>query len=134
MNKKIFLGSLFGAAAYLIQGWLVWSSPYKDLASQYFNPASAKQEDMGLMMAGSLIIGFLYTYILSNWKGIITFKTGAFTGAVIFLLTGLAYDVFTYATTTLFNSIAFLWVSAAASIVAGVSVGGVVGWWLGRKI
>lgn len=133
MNKKIFIAGLLGSVAYLIQGWLVWNSPYKSLASQYFNPDTAKQEDMILMIIGGLTIGFLYAYILSNWKGNINVKTGALAGAVIFLLSGLAFDLFTYASTTLYNGIAFLWVSAIASIVAGAIVGGVVGWWLGRK-
>lgn len=54
MDKKFLNGGLLGATAYLIQGVMLWNSPYKDLVSQYFNPASAKQEDMLLMTAGSL--------------------------------------------------------------------------------
>ncbi len=133
MNRKFFIGGLLGSVAYLIQGSIVWNSPYKNLASQYLNPASAKQEDMVLMIVGSLVIGFLYAYIFSNWKGNMNIKTGAFVGAMIFLLTGLAFDLFTYASTNLYNSITFVWISAAASIVAGAIVGSTLGWWLGEN-
>ncbi|MBS1551147.1 MAG: hypothetical protein JST15_03640 [Bacteroidetes bacterium] len=135
MTLKLLIGALLGALAYLIQGIAIGFLFLNHAYETYSNPGQTKglEVDLGLIVVSGLLISSLFVFVFSNWKEGINWKKGVFAGAIIFLLAGSAFDVATYASTNLYNSSLIVFFSAIGSIIGGAVVGGVIGWWLGRK-
>lgn len=135
MNTKFFIAGIFGAIAYLIQGIALGFLFLNDAYAKFTNAGLSKglDADLRLIVIASLLISFLFVYVFSNWRNGINGKKGAIAGASIFILAGGAFDTATFASTNLYNSGLIILYSAVGSLIAGAVVGGVIGWWLGRK-
>lgn len=133
--SKHLIAVLLGALAYLIQGIAIGFLFLNHAYEKYSNPGLSKglEVDLRLIVVASLLISSLFVFVFSNWKEDINWKKGVFAGAIIFLLAGSAFDVATYASTNLYNSSLIVFFSAIGSLIGGAAVGGVIGWWLGKK-
>lgn len=136
MNVKVVVAAVIGGLASFLLGWLIWGTLLMDTMSQYQNASCMKPEsemNMGLLIAANLLWGFLYAYIFNNWRGELNFKSGLLPGAIISVLIGLAFDLYTITFTTMSNSYTPVGINLVANAVVGALIGGVVTWWLGRK-
>lgn len=136
MNAKVIVAAVIGGVASFLLGWLIWGTLLMDTMAQYQNASCMKPEsemNMGLLVVANLLWGFLYAYIFSNWKGEPNFKSGLVPGALMSVIIGLSFDLYTITFTTMSNSYTPIGINLVANAVVGALIGGVVTWWLGRK-
>lgn len=135
-SKKFMLGGLLGSVVNFFLGWLVWGMLLMGFIQKHSNPSASvifrSDEKMvwWAMIAGNLAAGFLVCYILTK-ANIKTAGGGAFTGAVVGMLSALAVDCMMYAQMMIYGLPALVVDIAAATVVTGI-VAAVVGWFLGR--
>jgi hypothetical protein len=135
MNTKMIVAGLLGGVAFFLLGWLIWGMLLMDIMAQYSNTACQKPEaemNMVYMVVANLLWGYVFAYILSNWNGAKTFSSGAVPGAIISIVIGVAFDLYTLALTTMMTSTTPIFYNIVANAVVGALVGGLVMWWLGR--
>lgn len=136
MNTKVITAGVIGGLVSFFLGWVIWGMLLMDTMTQYQNASCMKPEsemNMGLLIVANLIWGFLYAYIFSNWKSELSFKSGLVPGAVMSVMIGLAFDLYTITFTTMSNSYTPIGINFVANAVVGAIIGGAVTWWLGRK-
>ena len=136
MNTKVLIGGIIGGIAFFLLGWLIWGILLMDTMSQYSNASCMKPEaemNMAYMVIANLLWGWIFAYILSNWKGEMSPKTGAVVGVVISVIIGIAMDLYSLAMTTMMTSTTPMIYNIAANALVGGIVGAVVGWWVARK-
>lgn len=136
MNAKVIIAAVIGGVASFLLGWLIWGMLLMDIMAQYQNASCMKPEsemNMGLLIVANLLWGFLYAYIFSNWKGELSFKAGLVPGALMSVLIGLSFDLYTITFTTMSNSYTPIGINFVANAVVGAIIGGVVTWWLSRE-
>ena len=136
MNTKMLVAGLMGGVGFFLLGWLLYGMLLMDTMSQYSNAACMRaEEDMSfpLLVVGNLIQGFLVAYIFSQWASISTFATGLQRGALIGFLLSLAMNCIWYATSTVMTEFTGAIIDVVVVTVMWGIVGGIVGWWLGRK-
>ncbi len=136
-TNKILLAGLIGGAATFLLGWLVWGVALAGFMKDNAGSATGVMKPDGEMVWWALILGniaggMLLALIFGRWGSISTFATGAKAGAVIGLLMALYYDLVMLGTTNLMTLNGAL-VDVLANVVVMGIVGGVVGWFLGRK-
>jgi len=136
-TNKILLAGLIGGAASFLLGWLVWGVLLMDFMKSNAGSATGVMRAENEMIWWALILGniaggLLLALIYGRWGSISTFLTGAKAGAVIGLLLGISYDMMWYATSNVMTLNGAL-VDILANVVVTGLVGGVVGWFLGRK-
>jgi hypothetical protein len=136
MNTKTIIAGVIGGIAFFLLGWLIWGMLLVDTMDQYSNTACMKPDEemnMAYIAVASLVWGFLYAYIFSNWTGFKTFTSGLLPGALINMMVGLAWDLSLLSMTTMITNTTVVGIDIAANGVMGAIVGGVVCWWLGRS-
>jgi len=136
-TNKILLAGLIGGAVSFLLGWLVWGVVLADFMKSNGGGATgvAKPESDYIwwaMIVANLAGGLLLALIYGRWGQISTFVTGAKAGAVIGLLMSASYDMLWFGMSNIMNLNATL-VDILASTVVTALIGGVVGWFLGRK-
>ncbi len=136
MNTKMLVAGLMGGVGFFLLGWLLYGILLMDTMASYSNSACMRADgDMNfpLLVVGNLIQGFLVAYIFSQWASISTFATGLQRGALIGFLLSMALNCIWYATSTVMTEFTGAFIDVAVSTVMWGLVGGIVGWWLGRK-
>ena len=135
MNSKFWVAGLLGAVASNLLGWLI----YGNLLTNMMNEATMagvnkpmEEFNWPFLILSNLASGYFTAYIFSKWANITSFSAGLTAGATIGLFMGLIYDFVFYATTNIMTMQGYL-LDIVATIVISAIVGGVVGWWLGRK-
>jgi len=136
-TNKILLAGLIGGAASFLLGWLVWGVVLADFMKSNSGSATGVMKAESEMVWWALIVGnlaggLLLALIFGRWGSISTFLTGAKAGAVIGLLIAISVDMTMLATSNIMTLNGALVDILANAVVAGI-VGGVVGWFLGRK-
>ncbi len=136
-TNKILLAGLIGGVASFLLGWLVWGVVLMGFMKENAGSATGVMRADNEMIWWALILGnlaggLLLAMIYGRWGSISTFVTGAKAGAVIGLLIGISYDMIMYATSNIMTMNGALVDIVANAVVTGL-VGGVVGWFLGRK-
>lgn len=136
MNTKMLVAGLLGGVGFFLLGWLLYGILLLDTMASYSNSACMRSDDdmsIPLLLVGNLIQGFLIAYIYSQWASISTFATGLQRGALIGFLLSMALNCIWYATSTVMTEFTGVIIDVAVSTVIWGLVGGIVGWWLGRK-
>lgn len=136
MNTKMLVAGLLGGVGFFLLGWLLYGILLMDTMASYSNSACMRSDDdmsIPLLLVGNLIQGFLIAYIYSQWASISTFATGLQRGALIGFLLSMALNCIWYATSTVMTEFTGVIIDVAVSTVIWGLVGGIVGWWLGRK-
>jgi len=131
----MIVAGVLGGVAFFLLGWLIWGIVLMDMMSQYSNASCMKPEaemNMMYMVIANLIWGFAFAYIFSNWSGAKSFSSGLVPGAIISVLIGVSFDLYSLAMTTMMTSTTPVFINIAANIVVGGIVGGLICWWLGR--
>ena len=132
----MLVAGLMGGVAFFLLGWLLYGMLLMDTLAQYSNPACMRADaDMNipLLVVGSLVLGLLVAYIFSQWASISTFATGLQRGALIGFLFTLGMNCNWYTTMTVTTEITGAIIDVVVATVMWGLVGGIVGWWLGRK-
>lgn len=136
MNTKMLVAGLIGGVAFFLLGWLLYGILLMDTMSSYSNAACMRAEgdyNMPLLILGNLVWGFFVAYVFSHWASISTFATGAQRGALLGFMLSLAMNCMWYAMSTCMTSFTGSIIDIVVSTVMWAIVGGIVGWWLGRK-
>ena len=133
MNGKTLLAALGGGLVNFGLGGLF----YMVLLASYFaenNGAAAVKDtpDMLYIILGCLSYGLLIAVIFDKWAGIKTIATGAQAGALIGLLTGLAFNFWKLGDSHFFNSLTPAMVDTMVITIMAAGTGAVVGWILGK--
>ena len=131
----MIVAGLIGGIVFFLLGWLVWGILLMDMMSGYSNAACMKPEaemNMAFLIIANLLWGSAFAYILSNWSGQINFSKGATAGAIISIIIGVAYDLYSLAMTTMMTSTTPVLINIGANLVVGGIAGGIIGWYLGR--
>ena len=129
--KKLLTGTVVGAVVGLIAGYLLFGMALSSFMAE--NASATKEPDMLWLIFGHLAYAALLTYIFLQWAGIKTAATGAKAGAIIALLSGLAFNWIWHGTSDLFpgGCVATL-IDAAGGAVVWAIGGAAIGWVLGR--
>ncbi len=136
MNTKMLVAGLMGGVAFFLLGWLLYGMLLQDTIANYQNGDYMRADadmNLPLLVFGSLITGILVAYIYSQWASISTFLTGLQRGALIGFLLSLGMNCVGYATSTLMTEFTGVIIEVVIATVMWGLVGGIVGWWLGRK-
>lgn len=134
MNAKVLVGGLIGGIVFFLLGWVLYGMLFKDA----MNACTTCQRPMESMMfpilgVGQLFFGLFVAYVLGKWSSVSTFGGGAMAGGVMGLLMSIGWTMTVYATSTMYTGTACIIYDILINIVMWTIVGGVVGWWLGRK-
>ena len=133
MNLKVLGAALGGGIAY----WLVGALFYLGLLADYFSNnhgegVMKEPVEMPLIIAGCLFYGLFLAVIYNKWAGIKTLGTGAKAGAIIGLLTALAFNSIKLGDSYFFTSMAPALVDTLVRTAMSLGAGAAVGWILGR--
>ena len=135
-TNKFLVGGIIGAIANFLLGWLVWGtllmSFFKDHTSEAGKAVMRADADViwWALIVANLVLGFLYSYILSK-AGARSAGSGAGIGAVVGLLMAAAFNLFNYAFMNMSDMTAMA-VDVLASMVVTAIVGAIIGWFNGR--
>ena len=133
MNNKLLIGGLIGGVASFLVGYLIFVLALDTTLNAHTMPGISREHpEFFHIFLGNLAFGFLLAYILtkSNTSG---FSNGAKMGFIIGLLTILGHNLISFGTTKVIADITGLLIDVIAVAVLFAIVGGIVGWWLGRK-
>lgn len=133
-TAKFVVAGLIGGVINFFLGWLVWGILLMDYFSSHTtNPQVARSSENMIfwaMIAGNLVFGFLYAYILYK-ANVRSPKSGAIFAGTISALIALGFDLMIYAQYDLFDLNIVVPDILASFVVAGV-VGAAIGWYYGR--
>lgn len=135
MNSKFLVAGLLGAVVSNLLGWLIYGTLLADMMTEVSMAGVQKpmaEFNWPFLILSNLASGYFIAYVFSKWADITSFIGGITAGATIGLFVSMIYDFVFYATTNMMTIKGYL-VDIVATIVITGLVGGVVGWWLGRK-
>jgi len=134
MNTKMLIGGIIAGVAFFFLGYLIYGILLTDMMATCTSCQRPMEElNMAFLVIGSLFMGILLSYILSKWAGVSTFMGGIMAGGTVGLLLGIAMDCMSYATTTMYNSVTCIIYDIVITSAIWAIMGGLIGWWQGRK-
>jgi hypothetical protein len=124
---KILRGTVFGAIAYFLIGWLVWGILLMNFLSGNMNQC-ANRPDNGMIwwaiIASNFVLALLLTLVL-NWAKAKSITDGLKYGALFGLLYTLSFSLSSWSMTTMYTNIGGLLTDTLASTVV-MAVAGMV--------
>jgi hypothetical protein len=124
---KILRGTVFGAIAYFLIGWLVWGILLMDFLSGNMNQC-ANRPDNGMIwwaiIASNFVLALLLTLVL-NWAKAKSITDGLKYGALFGLLYTLSFSLSSWSMTTMYTNMGGLLTDTLASTVV-MAVAGMV--------
>ena len=136
MSTKVLLGGLIAGIAFFVLGYLIFGMLLNSTMEAYMNAACARPMEeirMGYLIFGNLFMGLAVSYIYSRWIGPHSFASGAKPGAILGLLIALGMDLMFFGLSTMWTEQMGFVIDVIGSVVLWTIVGGLVGWWYGRK-
>jgi hypothetical protein len=125
---KILRGTVFGAIAYFLIGWLVWGILLMDFLSGNMNQC-ANRPDNGMIwwaiIASNFVLALLLTLVL-NWAKAKSITDGLKYGALFGLLYTLSFSLSSWSMTTMYTNIGALLTDTLASTVVMAVIGMVI--------
>jgi glycopeptide antibiotics resistance protein len=125
---KILRGTVFGAIAYFLIGWLVWGILLMDFLSGNMNQC-ANRPDNGMIwwaiIASNFVLTLLLTLVL-NWAKAKSITDGLKYGALFGLLYTLSFSLSSWSMTTMYTNIGALLTDTLASTVVMAVIGMVI--------
>ncbi|MDB5232889.1 MAG: hypothetical protein JWN76_3694 [Chitinophagaceae bacterium] len=130
-TKKFLTGALVGGIVFFFLGYLFYGVMLQDFMKQNAGTATNVDRDMSgfvwwALAAGNLAMGCLLSYVI-NKSNAASMQGGLKRGFIVFLLTGLSFDLMLYATTNI-ATLKGLSVDVATMAVIGAIAGAVTGW------
>lgn len=135
MNSKVLTAGLIGSVMCFFLGYLFYGNLVAGMISDASMPGFQRPMEefrWPFLILSNLACGFFVAYVFSRWATISTFAGGLQGGAMLGLFLGLIYNFAFHATTNMMTLQGHI-VDIITTIVITALVGGVVGWWLGRK-
>jgi hypothetical protein len=124
---KILRGTVFGAIAYFLIGWLVWGILLMNFLSGNMNQC-ANRPDNGMIwwaiIASNFVLALLLTLVL-NWAKAKSITDGLKYGALFGLLYTLSFSLSSWSMTTMYTNMGGLLTDTLASTVV-MAVAGMV--------
>ena len=136
MSTKVLLGGLIAGIAFFALGYLVFGLLLNSSMASYSNAACMRPMEeirMGYLFFGNLFMGLGFSYIYSRWTGVNSFGSGARAGAILGLLFALGMDLSMFGLGTMWTEQMGFVIDVIGSVVIWTIVGGLTGWWFGRK-
>ncbi len=135
MKPNFLLACLVGGIINFLGGFLIFGNLLAGYISTHTGPDAVLKEphDVLSIAWGCLAYGILIAVIYHRWAGIKTAKTGAEAGAIIGLISGLAYTFWEHAGTFSFDGYLSIFIISLAYAVLSALTGAGVGWMLGRR-
>lgn len=132
-TQKFLIGSLVGGVVLFLLGYVFYVALFASFFEGHSMGTGVAKDppDMLFIILGNLAYGALLAYIFGKWAGISTAATGLQAGAIIGLLTGLAWDFIMFGTANLMDITGTL-VDVIVYTVMTALAGAAVGWYLGR--
>jgi len=125
---KILRGTVFGAIAYFLIGWLVWGILLMDFLSGNMNQC-ANRPDNGMIwwaiIASNFVLALLLTLVL-DWAKAKSITDGLKYGALFGLLYTLSFSLSSWSMTTMYTNIGALLTDTLASTVVMALIGMVI--------
>jgi hypothetical protein len=125
---KILRGTVFGAIAYFLIGWLVWGILLMNFLSGNMNQC-ANRPDNGMIwwaiIASNFVLALLLTLVL-NWAKAKSITDGLKYGALFGLLYTLSFSLSSWSMTTMYTNIGALLTDTMASTVVMAVIGMVI--------
>lgn len=131
------MATLAGFVVLFLLGWLFYGMLLMDFYQNNSGSATGVMKAETEMVWWALVVGnicqaYLLVYIFGKWANISTFSGGLWSGAVIGLIIGLAFNLNMFATSNLMNLTAALVDPLVSAVMMGMT-GGVIGVVLGKK-
>ena len=134
MNAKMLVGGLIGGVAFFLLGYLFYGLLFKDAMAACTSCQRPMEEINFLCLGiGNIFVALAISYIFSRWASVATFMGGLTAGATIGLLMAIGFVSINYATSTMFSGTTCMIYEIIIETVMWGIVGGLIGWWLGRK-
>lgn len=134
MNSKVLIGGVIGGVGFFLLGYLLYGLLMADtLAACTSCQRPMAEINFVCLGLGDLFVGLAISYIFSKWASVATFMGGATAGATLGLLLAIGFSSITYATSTMYSGMTCVVYDIIIEVVMWAIVGGLIGWWLGRK-
>ncbi|HJW29795.1 MAG TPA: hypothetical protein VJ508_11215 [Saprospiraceae bacterium] len=134
MNSKMLVGGIIGGIAFFLLGYLLYGLAFKEAMAACTSCQRPMEEiNFPLLGIGNIVMGWFIAYIYSKWTSISTFTGGATAGAVLGLILSVGMNCIMYATSTMYTAMTCLIYHLLITVVSWAIVGGLIGWWMGRK-
>lgn len=134
MNAKVLVGGIIGGLAFFLLGYLFYGLLMVDTLAKCTSCQRPMEEiNFVLLGLGNLFIGWTIAYIYSRMAGVASFSGGMTAGALIGFLLALGFNLIDYATSTTVGSMTCMIYLVVIHVVMWGIVGGLIGWWIGRK-
>ncbi len=136
MKQQVIIASAIGAIASFLLGWLLWGVLTMDYFNSNLSPVYIglqKNPPVMWMIFASQVIWSVLLATLMDKSGTSGFLGGMQTGAFLFFMVESAFIGMTHATLDIYANHTVMVVDIALNTVFGAMVGGIIGWWLGRK-
>ena len=134
MNSKVLVGGILGGIGFFLLGYLLYGLLMKDAMAGCTSCQRPMEElNFPLLFVGNLFVAFAIAYAFSKMTGVSSFTSGAMTGGTLGLLMAIGYGSIGYATSTTFTSMTCVIYQVVIELIMWSVVGGIIGWWMGRK-
>ena len=134
MNSKTLIGGLIGGIAFFLLGYVFYGLLLGPTMASCMSCQRPMEElNFIVLFIGNVFVGLTLAYILNRFVGIGTFAKGASAGATIGALFAIGWASISYATSTIYTETTCMIYQIIIEVVMWAIVGGLIGWWLGRK-
>ncbi|MEN8117724.1 MAG: hypothetical protein ABFS16_12135 [Bacteroidota bacterium] len=125
---KILRGTILGAIAYFLLGWLVYGILLMDFSAANYNQCISRADGVMIwwaLIASNLVLALFLTLFL-KWSGAKTLIDGLKTGALFGLLMSLTLGLSYYSMTTMYNNFTGIIVDVVVSVMLMAIVGMII--------
>jgi hypothetical protein len=129
-TQKILVGTLTGGVVLFLLGWLIYGILLKDYMAANCNTEGSRPMDQMIWWA-LILSNFTWGLLLSTciyWFGVFSPSAGGRVGAVLGLLTGLAFDLGMYSMTTMYLNANVIIVDVIAYVIMFALAGMITAW------
>lgn len=134
-TQKILIGTLVAGVSTFFLGWLIYGMMINTFMQENCNNSLSLPMDQMVwwaLIASNLVSGLLLSIVL-DWSGSTTMAAGIKVGAIVGLLSALAFDLGLYSMTTMFNNFTVIIVdSCACAVMFGLS--GMAATWVMSRV
>lgn len=127
MKSKNFLpAAIAGGVVHFLLGWLIYGMLLSDYMKSPVTGVDRTEMLIWSLAVGSLLYGFLISYILISLANVTSVGSGAMTGFLIGLLFAGSIDFIMYGTSNVVSNLTVLCIDVATVAVITAIVGAVV--------
>lgn len=134
MNSKVLIGGIIGGIVFFLLGYLFYGLLLGKTMSACMTCQRPMEElNFIVLFIGNVFVGLTLSYILNRFAGVGSFSKGAVAGATIGGLFAIGWASISYATSEVYSDTSCMIYQILVEVIMWGIVGGVIGWWLGRR-